>query len=165
MYFPPFAKSFSTGAVCDSPLSRKYCQYFRIGMKQDLFSPWTNHSWYRLLGFSLPSFFTHCEAKRMLWFVFWKVWSGTKAKLCWTGGPTSLKKAPRDFLTLIPLPYGIVSKRKDFQCLCLKIVFVLWIKYRLLGRAKKSCWQQRGFSLMAERGQTDIGKVFSIHIF
>ena len=71
------------------------------------------------------------------------------------------KKAPRDFLTLIPLPYGIVSKRKDFQCLCLKIVFVFWIKYRLFGRAKKSCWQQRGFSLMAERGQTDIGDFFN----
>ena len=75
------------------------------------------------------------------------------------------KKAPRDFLTLIPLPYGIVSKRKDFQCLCLKIVFVLWIKYRLFGRAKKSCWQQRGFSLMAERGQTDIGIFFNSIFF
>ena len=77
---------------------RKYCQYFRIGMKQDLFSPWTNHSWYRLLGFSL--FLTHCKAKRMLWFVFWKVWSGTKAKLCWTGGPTSLKKGPQRLFNL-----------------------------------------------------------------
>ena len=38
MYFPSFAKSFSASAVCDSPLSRKYCQYFRIGMKQDLLS-------------------------------------------------------------------------------------------------------------------------------
>ena len=59
-----------------------------------------NHSWYRLLGFFLPSFFTHCEAKRMLWFVFWKVWSGTKAKLCWTGGPTSLKRGPQRLFNL-----------------------------------------------------------------
>ena len=43
---------------------RKYCQYFRIGMKQDLFSPWSNHSWYRLLGFSLPSFFHALRSKK-----------------------------------------------------------------------------------------------------
>ena len=77
----------------------------------------TNYTW----NWPFPCFHLRpCKAKRMNRFVFWKVLSETRAKLCWISGPTSFyktKKAPRELgsiaLNLDSTAFGIFHKEKS----------------------------------------------------
>ena len=129
----------------------------------------TNNTW----NWPFPSFYLLYKAKGINRFVFWKVLSENRAKLCRTSGPTSFyetKKAPREFgsvaLNLDLTAYMEFFRKKVFQCLCLlfwKIVFVLRIKYRLFRMAKKVVDNGRGFRLWWLKEGKQMSKLFLFH--
>ena len=123
---PPMHASYWNGSVWCKQSVRNSVTIFRHFQRSgncsfvqnvDLPTHETNYTW----NWSFPGFYLRrCKAKRMNRFVFWKVLSETRAKLCWISGPTSFyktKKAPRELgftaLNIDSTAYEIFHKEKS----------------------------------------------------